>query len=158
MELRDYLEIGAKKAGSLTALGLRLGLSQPRMSHSKAHKEPLPIDAVCKLATFIEVELKTVIAANELVTEKKEEKREFWKGLLAKAASFMIAALLTLLSVTFIVTDDANATEKTTGYNGRLSSNTNYALIGRLFQKARRICAAYAFHLFSAWRSAVLAR
>lgn len=111
MELRDLLERGAEKAGSLTALGLMLGISQPNMSHAKAHKTPLPIDAICRLAKFIEMDLDKAIAANELITEKKEAKREFWKGLLARAASFMIAALLTLSGVTFIMTGEAKAQE-----------------------------------------------
>jgi len=82
MELRDYLEQGVKKAGSLTALGFKLGLSQPRMSRAKSHTEHLPLDAAVKLADYIEEDRFAVIAANELATEKKEEKRAFWSHLL----------------------------------------------------------------------------
>ena len=45
MELCDYIEIGSEKAGSLTALGKMLDLSQPNMSSVKANKRALPIDA-----------------------------------------------------------------------------------------------------------------
>jgi hypothetical protein len=94
MELRDYLEIGAKKAGSLTALGKILNISQPNMSNAKAQKKGLPLDAAVKLADYIDEELKAVIAANELVTEKKEEKRAYWRPFIKHARSTSIAASL----------------------------------------------------------------
>lgn len=84
MQLLDYLDAGIKKAGSLTALGFKLGLSQPRMSKVKAKVEHLPLDAAIKLADYIEADRIAVISANELATEKKEEKREFWSHLLTK--------------------------------------------------------------------------
>lgn len=90
MELRDYIEAGAKKAGSLTALGKFLDISQPTISGVKAHKRGLPIDLCIKLADFIEADRIAVISANELATEKKEEKREFWSRLLrAPESSYM---------------------------------------------------------------------
>ena len=52
MELRDYIEIGSEKAGSLTALGKMLDLSQPNMSSVKANKRALPIDAAMKLEIY----------------------------------------------------------------------------------------------------------
>lgn len=78
MEMRDYLELGAKKAGSLTALGKMLDLSQPFMSQVKTGKKPLPLDAAVKLADYIGADLRSVVAANELITEKKPEKRAYW--------------------------------------------------------------------------------
>lgn len=87
MLLIDYLEAGIKKAGSLTALGFKLGLSQPRMSKVKAKVEHLPLDAAIKLADYIEADRIAVISANELATEKKPEKREFWSHLLAAPQS-----------------------------------------------------------------------
>ena len=83
MELRDYIEEGAKKAGSLTALGLMLNMSQPQISGVKAHRRTLPAKAVVQLAEYIGADLKLIMAANELATEKDEEKREFWSHLLA---------------------------------------------------------------------------
>ena len=93
MELRDLLELGAKKAGSLTALGKILDVSQPNMSHAKAHKARLPADAVVRLSDYLGIELRIVMAANELATEKKEEKRRFWSPFVehARAATFAIA-------------------------------------------------------------------
>lgn len=83
MELRDYIEAGAKKAGSLTALGKLLDLDQRNMTSAKAHRRGLPADAAIKLADYIEADRIAVISANELATEKKEEKRAFWSHLLA---------------------------------------------------------------------------
>ena len=94
MELRDYIKIGSEKAGSLTALGKMLDLSQPNMSHAKAMKKALPIDAAIKLADYIGADLRSVIAANELVTEKKEEKKNYWMQFVKSAnAAIMIVAL-----------------------------------------------------------------
>lgn len=102
MELRDYLEIGARKAGSLTALGKLLNLSQPNISGVKAHKRPLPIDAVVKLADYIGADLKAVIAANELVTEKKDDKRAYWLPFAEHARA--ACAVLVISGVTSFVT------------------------------------------------------
>ncbi len=102
MELRDLLELGAKKAGSLTALGKILDMSQPRMSHCKAHKERLPSDAVVRLSDYLGIDLKVVMAANELATEKKEEKRRFWSPFVEHARA--AAVLVAVASVTNFVT------------------------------------------------------
>lgn len=102
MELRDYIEEAAKKAGSLTELGLMLGISQPHMSSTRAQKRPLPVKAVVQLAEYIGADLKAVIAANELVTEKDEKKRAFWHPFVttAKAASIALAFSLVTNFVT----------------------------------------------------------
>lgn len=101
MELRDYIEIGSKKAGSLTALGKMLDLSQPTISGVKAYKRALPIDAATKLADYIGADLRSVIAANELVTEKKEEKKNYWMQFVKSAnAAIMIVALTVTTFVT----------------------------------------------------------
>jgi hypothetical protein len=93
MELRNYIELGAEKAGSLTALGKMLDMSQPTISSAKAHKRPMPIDAVVKLADYIDADLKALIAANELVTEKKEEKRAYWRPFVEHVRATSIAGL-----------------------------------------------------------------
>lgn len=94
MELRDYIEAGAKKAGSLTTLGKILDISQPNMSHAKAQKKGIPLDAAVKLADFIGEDVRRVIAANELVTEKKEEKRAFWRPFVEHARAAAIVGVM----------------------------------------------------------------
>ena len=102
MKMREYLELGAEKAGSLTALGKILDLSQPNISAVKAHRRSLSIDAAVKLADYIEADLKAVIAANELITERKEEKRQFWMPFVSEkraAAIFNMADVKTALEI-----------------------------------------------------------
>lgn len=82
MELREFIEQGAAKAGSLTALGKILDLDQRNMTSAKAHRRGLPSDVAIKLADYIGADRIAVISANELATEKKPEKQEFWRGLL----------------------------------------------------------------------------
>lgn len=93
MQLRDYIEQGAKKAGSLTELGKMLDMSQPTISGAKAHKRPLTAMAIVKLAKFLDTDLESLIAANELVTEKDEKKRAFWTPFVehARAAGIVLA-------------------------------------------------------------------
>lgn len=114
MELRDYIEQAAKKAGSLTELGLMLGISQPHMSHAKAMKKPLPVKAIVQLSEYIGADLKAVIAANELVTEKDEKKRAFWSPFVNHAKAASIALAMTLVT-NFVTTSPAEAapTQKT---------------------------------------------
>lgn len=87
MELRDYIEEAAAKAGSVSALARMLGMNQPDVSNAKAMKKRLPAKAIVEISDYIGADLKAVIAANELVTEKDEEKRNFWSHLLASAPS-----------------------------------------------------------------------
>lgn len=108
MQLKDYIEEGAKKAGSLTALGLLLGMSQPNLSHCKAMKKALPAKAVVQLADYIGADLKAVIAANELVTEKDEAKRAFWFPFVENARAAGIALALAIVT-NFVTPSPAEA-------------------------------------------------
>lgn len=83
MELKDYIEEGATKAGSVAALGRELGLEREVVSKAKSHRLHMPVDACIKLADYIGADRIAVISANELATERKPEKREFWSHLLA---------------------------------------------------------------------------
>lgn len=83
MKIADYITQGATKAGSLSALGRLIGVSQPDMSKAKNGGARIPLESAIKLADYIEADRIAVISANELATEKKEEKRAFWSHLLA---------------------------------------------------------------------------
>lgn len=108
MELRDYIELGAKKAGSLTELGKMLDMSQPTISGAKAQKRPLTAKAVVQLAEFIDADLKAVIAANELVTEKDEKKRAFWHPFVNHATAASVALAFSLVT-NFVTPSPAEA-------------------------------------------------
>jgi hypothetical protein len=99
MELRDYIIKGSEKAGSLTALGKMLDLTQPQISTIKAHKKPLPDKALVTLAEYLSVPERDLIAANNIAMGKHVE---FWRPFAthAKAASIALA----VMTVTFFVT------------------------------------------------------
>lgn len=115
MLMKDYIEQGARKAGSLTALGNMLQMSQPNISHAKAMKTKLPAQAVVQLADYIDADLKAVIAANELVTEKDEAKRAFWSPFVdhARAATIVLISGLVIIATT---PSPAEASEHTMHY------------------------------------------
>lgn len=108
MELRDYIEQGATKAGNLTQLGKLLGQDQRNMTSAKSHRRPLPLDAAVRLADYLETDLRAVIAANELVTEKKEEKRAFWTPFVQHAKAASIALTFSLVT-NFVTPSPAEA-------------------------------------------------
>ncbi len=78
MELRDYIEAGINKKTSVIELARYLGIHPNHVSNAKAHARGLPADACVKLSDLLGIELKAVLAASELATERKEEKRAFW--------------------------------------------------------------------------------
>lgn len=82
MTLRDYIEAGLKLKGTGRALAEALGIGSNELSDAKGHRRGLPNHACVKLATLINIEPLTIIAASELATEKKDDKREFWSHLL----------------------------------------------------------------------------
>lgn len=95
MELRNFLDAGIQKAGTLTALSREIGITQPELSNAKAGRRSLPNHAIIALADYTKSDLRAVMAANELVTEKDERRRAYWLEILAAAATK--AACVTLL-------------------------------------------------------------
>lgn len=94
MEMKKYIELGEKKAGSQLKLAEYLGQYDSGLRAVKAGKKGLP-DAVCiKLADYIEADRLEVIAASNLVTEKDEERRKIFKSCFTRAASVAAAALI----------------------------------------------------------------
>ncbi|MDP3662068.1 MAG: hypothetical protein U1D41_10135 [Nitrosomonas sp.] len=94
MEMKNYIELGEKKAGSQIKLAEYLGQYDSGLRAVKAGKKGLP-DAVCiKLADYIGVDRLEVIAASNLVTEKDEERRKIFESCFTRAASIAAAALI----------------------------------------------------------------
>lgn len=100
--LGDYIEEGAKKAGSVAELGRLLGVNREAVSNAKSHRRALPLDACVKLADYLDAPLRSVIAANELATEKKEEKQAFWMQFVKTAQHAATAAVF--VGVTSLLT------------------------------------------------------
>jgi plasmid maintenance system antidote protein VapI len=78
MELRDYIDEGTNIIGSQKGLAEAIGQYPSTLRRVRVNRKGLPIDACIKLAKIIDADPLEVIAASELVTEKKPEKRAFW--------------------------------------------------------------------------------
>lgn len=93
MDMKSYIELGEKKAGKQAELAKILGISENYIRVTKAGRNGLP-NAICfKLAEYIGVDVGSVIAASDLVTEKKEDRRKIYESYLSKTANFTVATL-----------------------------------------------------------------
>lgn len=97
MELRELLERGELEAGGRSALAHRLGLNPQQLTNAKAHRAGIPIAACFVLAELIHEDARCVIAASELVTEKKPERRAVLIPFARHAAIIAITASVNLL-------------------------------------------------------------
>ena len=111
MQLHEIIENGAKKANSVAELARIIGVTREAASAAKSHKRPLPTDAAVKLAQYLEIDPLAVIAANELATEKKEEKRAFWHPFVEHAKAASIALTLSMVT-TFVTPSPAEASQR----------------------------------------------
>lgn len=94
MEMKTYIEMGEKLAGSQIELAKILDIKPNYLSMVKSHQRGLP-DALClQLADFISVDRLEVIAASNLITEKDEKKRKLFESCFTKAATVAAAALI----------------------------------------------------------------
>jgi hypothetical protein len=92
MELKNYIEQGEKKTGSRKHLAEALEQNPNAITGAKAHRQGLPNYACIKLADLIGVDRLAVIAASELVTEKKPERKAVWHPFVQAAANPPAAA------------------------------------------------------------------
>lgn len=88
------IEKAEKIAGSQKALALRIGQDAGNIRGAKAGIKGLPTYACIMIADMIGMDRIEVIKASELTTEKKEERRNFWQSITAKAASITMAAVI----------------------------------------------------------------
>lgn len=107
MELREYIDMGAQKAGTLTKLGNLLGLTQPQISTIKSHKKPLPDTALVKLAEYINVPERELIAANNIAMGKHVD---FWRPFVQHAKAASIALVFSLVT-NFVTPSPAEAAQ-----------------------------------------------
>lgn len=92
MEMRDFIEAGIAKCGTAVELGKVIEQHQNAVRDAKGHRRGLPVYACIRLAHLIEADPLAVIAASELVTEKKEERRAILLPLVNTAKSLVFAA------------------------------------------------------------------
>lgn len=87
MELHGYITKGIESAGTIRALSEKLNQPATVLSDAKRGQRGLPNYACVILAKLIGEEPTRVIAASELVTEKKEERRKVWLPFVQEIAS-----------------------------------------------------------------------
>jgi len=99
MELRDYIDMAARKAGSLTELSKMLDMTQPTVSNIRAHRKSLPDKQLMQLAEYLGIPERELIAANNIAMGKHVE---FWRPFVehARAAGFALGILLVTNFVT----------------------------------------------------------
>ena len=112
MKMRNYIEMGEKRAGKQIELARILGIRDTTIRLAKSGKKGLPDDVCIKLADYIEVDRLEVIAASNLVTEKDEEKRKIFESCFSRAASFTIAAIFMAI-ISIMTPSPANASQQT---------------------------------------------
>lgn len=111
MTLRDYIDAGITAKNGREQLANYLGIAANTVTDAKAHRRGLPNDACIKLARLIEIDPLAIIAASELATEKKPERREFWLsfGNPAKSARLAGTALFLAIVTNFVTPNSAEA-------------------------------------------------
>jgi hypothetical protein len=77
--LKELIERAEKAAGSQKELGLILGINPSNLRSAKAGQCGLPNKACYQIAELINEDVSLIIAASELVTEKKPDRVAFWK-------------------------------------------------------------------------------
>ncbi|MDR2244804.1 MAG: hypothetical protein LBE15_05290 [Burkholderiales bacterium] len=102
MKLNDYIQIGINTTGSGAELSRRLDMLYNNFCDAKAEKRGLPSHACVKLAEIINADPLEVIAASEMVTEKKPERQALWRRVLehrhAAAMTFCFALVTGFLT------------------------------------------------------------
>jgi hypothetical protein len=96
MELKQIIEMAEKATGSQKELSEKIGQSPSRLRDAKSGRCGLPNYACVMIADLIGMERIAVIAASELITEKKEERRKVWFPFVGKTAALGVAWAVTL--------------------------------------------------------------
>ena len=107
MELRDYIEEGQKKAGSVRALAEIIGMHANSISDAKAGKRGLPLVCSYKLAELINARPAAVAAASALVTEKDESAREYLRPFV-QMGRLSHPMIVGIVSVAIVIVQAAN--------------------------------------------------
>lgn len=97
MDMKKYIEMGEKAAGSQQELAEYLGQFASAIGRVKRGAAGLPIPLCVKLADLIGEPRLEVIAASDLVTEKNAERRKILESCFSKAAGVLLLAGATLI-------------------------------------------------------------
>lgn len=94
MELKKIIEIASEKAGNQKKLSEIIGISSLQLTNAKAGRAGIPAYACVMIADLIKIDRIAVIAASELVTEKKAERRAVWRPFVSHAASVILGVVI----------------------------------------------------------------
>lgn len=95
MSLRNYIERAEAAAGSQKALGELIGQNPSNIRSAKAGTQGLPAYACVLIADLIGEDEILVIAASELATEKRANRRAIWEKKLEAVAACLILGVVT---------------------------------------------------------------
>ena len=124
MELKRFIERAEVAAGSQKALALMLGQDTGNLRGAKAGIKGLPTYACVMIADLIGEDHTSVIAASELVTEKKSERRAFWeKKLEALAAGVAVVSVATVTLIVIPSPAKASSLQEVDAYSMYIMSN-----------------------------------
>jgi DNA-binding transcriptional regulator YdaS (Cro superfamily) len=96
--LKDMIERAEKAAGGQKQLGDIIGVNPSNIRNAKGGQCGLPTDACVMIAEMIGEDAVTVIAASELVTEKKERRRAFWEKKLEAIAAGILLSVISVMT------------------------------------------------------------
>ena len=114
MEFKTYIERAEKAAGSQIALGTMIGQSPSRLRDAKSGQRGLPVAVCYQIAELIGEDERSVVAASELVTEKKPERRAVLLPFVRHVAS--IAFGVVILNMTPTPSQAAPIAKQATGH------------------------------------------
>ncbi len=112
MEFREYIEAGTAKAGTVEKLATYLDQLSAAIRSARQHKRGLPVYACIKLAELINADPLEVIAASELVTEKREDRKAIFRPFvqMGRLAHPMIAPFATILTALTLAIGNSSST------------------------------------------------
>lgn len=132
-ELKQFIEIGEKKAGKQIELANILGITDVNIRMAKAGNRGLP-DAICfLLADYIDVDAASVIAASNLVTEKNEERRKIFESYLKKSTSAAASLLIAVLATAILTFSPVKPIQA--AHFGQVSNPSLYIMLNITYHK-----------------------
>ncbi|MDC8445206.1 MAG: helix-turn-helix domain-containing protein [Nitrosomonas sp.] len=99
MEIKEFIEIGERKAGTQKELAKYLNIAASTLRIVKSGRTSLDPAYCIKLARFINKDEIEVIAASRLVTEKDEEKRKIFESCFKRTSQAACIGLVVGLSM-----------------------------------------------------------
>jgi len=114
MEMKEFIEMGEKKAGKQIELANYLNIQSSTLRLVKQGKKSLTTALCIKLARYIEADELEVIAASNLIIEKDEERRKIFESCLKKTSK--VASIAMIIGATTLLTPSSESFVKTDTY------------------------------------------